>query len=79
MRNNRIKYNHIRHTKEALEDVFTELSLAIDDLVAFGLPLADNNNHQMYDKNGDLWHDKVEDLMNSLFKLIPDKEGEAND
>ena len=62
MRNNRIKYNHIRHTKEALEDVFTglknanltELSLAIDDLVAFGLPLADNNNHQMYDKNGDL-------------------------
>ena len=29
-------------------------------------------NHEMYDKNGDLWQDMVEELMMSIFKLMKD-------
>lgn len=111
---NNIKGNHIRHTQEALEDVFdglqhhkvSSLSIAINDLVAFGLQLGHNDNHQlecimvdyevpkeltnelyieawkrakvveaylnheMYDKYGDLWCDMIDELLNTLYKLI---------
>ena len=114
---NNIKENHIRHTQEAIEDILDglknfdllELEIAIEQLVVFGLPLGDNDNHQsecvmvdyqvpafpsadyieawkrtkvleaylnhqMYDKYGDLWHDMVEELLISLYRLLPSKD-----
>ena len=53
MKDDRIKYNHIRHTQEALEDIFeglekqdkTLLDIGVGDLVVFGLELADYDKH----------------------------------
>ena len=111
---NNIKGNHIRHTQEALEEIFEGLkkqdlwllSFGTDQLIAFGLQLGDNDNHQlecimvdyevpkeltnelyieawkrakvveaylnheMYDKYGDLWCDMIDELLNTLYKLI---------
>lgn len=54
MREDRIKYNHIRHTQEALEEIFEGLkkqdlwllSFGTDQLMAFGLDLADGDRNQ---------------------------------
>lgn len=51
---NNIKENHIRHTQEALDDIFeglknqdkTLLSIAIDSLVTDASYIGDNDNHQ---------------------------------
>ena len=113
---NNIKGNHIRHTQEALEDIFEGLkkqdipllSYATDQLIAFGLGFENNNNHEfecimvdyqvptlpnedyviawkrakvlqayldneIYDKNGDLWDDMVDELLMSLYNLLEKK------
>ena len=54
MKDDRIKYNHIRHTQEALDDIFeglkkqdkTLLDIGVGDLVVFGLELADCDKHE---------------------------------